>query len=796
MLLGKPYDGRADQFALAVTLYELLSASFPFSAPTLAALAMQQTTKAPVRVDVHAPSVPERLADVIHKALHCDPDKRFADCRTFAKEVLSAVKGRPRRVDVTELAGATKTADTVAVPTKVICPHCGKRLALPATSAGKRIRCPACKESFPVPDSVGPAKDSSTKTLKTAAKRKKESASDPDVAEAMQTAGVKIEPDLKPIRNRPVWTPAVEQDRPSKGRNWALLMPVTLVAVGALSFGSYAVYKFVNPDTEAPAPAGSPLPIAYATPQPNTQVPVRAPMNVSPLTLARADTGRSATPQVKPPAPRATGKASHPSGPGNPPATVPEVPANVRLLQGETGPIYAVAFVRDGTRVLSVSPNELCVWDVAADSPVQRFPLGVRDLAAAVFSADGTRLLGACGQADKPGPGFRAKEIHEWNVDTGAKLRTLTAETGAFQSIALAPDGRQALCGTPNGTELWDLDSGRVVQRFATGPVTPGVAFVPRAKQVLCASPESITRWDAVAGGHLEAYRTHGAHCLAVTADGKRFLAGGASLVARDLAIDHDCSRCPVPERLLALALSPDGRFAASAGNESVRLWTVDLGEESSANRFRIEGGATSLAFSHDGHNLVIGGADGVIRVWPLPNLRTDSPEKPVFPGKTAGKWLALIDTQSDFDEHWRQGKAGRATFDPVAKVVHVLSPHSLGSITYEGPWKELHFRVMFRSLPSRTLTLRIGNASVKLPTLQVLTGPIAIAVRFNTPGPSVSVFVDGKFVAQASTAAPRGTRVSRDTQASSDGLNCRLDSGSARPADVVLTDIKVLVND
>jgi len=42
--MGRPYDGRADQYALAVTIYELLSGRRAFSGPSPAAIIVEQTT--------------------------------------------------------------------------------------------------------------------------------------------------------------------------------------------------------------------------------------------------------------------------------------------------------------------------------------------------------------------------------------------------------------------------------------------------------------------------------------------------------------------------------------------------------------------------------------------------------------------------------------------------------------------------------------------------------------------------------------------------------------------------------
>jgi len=85
-------DGRADQFALGVTLWETLAGERLFSGATAV-----DTFDLIRRCDVPAirerrPDVPEAMAEVIHRALERDRDKRYPDLGAFADALEKAAE--------------------------------------------------------------------------------------------------------------------------------------------------------------------------------------------------------------------------------------------------------------------------------------------------------------------------------------------------------------------------------------------------------------------------------------------------------------------------------------------------------------------------------------------------------------------------------------------------------------------------------------------------------------------------------------------------------------------------------
>src|SRR5690606_41184577 len=67
--------------------------------------------------------------------------------------------------------------------------------------------------------------------------------------------------------------------------------------------------------------------------------------------------------------------------------------------------------------------------------------------------------------------------------------------------------------------------------------------------------------------------------------------------------------------RVAAIAVSPDGHFAASAGwDRTVRIW--DLEERAERHELAAVDNVNSVAFVADGTAVVAGGSDGSVQSW------------------------------------------------------------------------------------------------------------------------------------------------------------------------------------
>ncbi len=92
LIMGEPFDGRADQYALAVTVYEILCGRRPFEDETKTRLLVLHTTKAPPRLTEWRPSLPERVSQSVLKGLSKN-QRALPHLHRVAAAVATAIAG-------------------------------------------------------------------------------------------------------------------------------------------------------------------------------------------------------------------------------------------------------------------------------------------------------------------------------------------------------------------------------------------------------------------------------------------------------------------------------------------------------------------------------------------------------------------------------------------------------------------------------------------------------------------------------------------------------------------------------
>ncbi len=87
---GEPLDGRSDVYSLGVMLFELITGSRPFDSDTPYSIAVMHVTMPPPSPRDVEPSVTNAVEAVILRALHKQPDKRYATAGELAQALRTA----------------------------------------------------------------------------------------------------------------------------------------------------------------------------------------------------------------------------------------------------------------------------------------------------------------------------------------------------------------------------------------------------------------------------------------------------------------------------------------------------------------------------------------------------------------------------------------------------------------------------------------------------------------------------------------------------------------------------------
>jgi serine/threonine protein kinase/WD40 repeat protein len=280
------------------------------------------------------------------------------------------------------------------------------------------------------------------------------------------------------------------------------------------------------------------------------------------------------------------------------------------VLRGHEHMVIGVEFHPSGRLLASCSHDDTTrLWSFAPGGE-----LVLPGEKGTCFSRDGRRLTTSSWRG-----------LTEWELtDPGGCLHYLPygeGPTWRSWGVAFAPDGRLLASASPDGALLWDAAAARLL-----GPLPSGdgraVAFHPREPRLFTTGNGGWMQWPIVPERDGRALRVGpGTILQATTADssslriavatrGQSLLLGagdgGVDLVS--LAEPGRARRLGIHDGLWGVALSPDGRWAASVGepDDTVCVWDVARGTAVWRYPYGHDMwcGAT---FSPDGRWLVIG---------------------------------------------------------------------------------------------------------------------------------------------------------------------------------------------
>ncbi|MBL8798356.1 MAG: serine/threonine protein kinase [Planctomycetia bacterium] len=304
-------------------------------------------------------------------------------------------------------------------------------------------------------------------------------------------------------------------------------------------------------------------------------------------------------------------------------------PAQPRVrttLRGPAAEVLALAFSRDGNRLASGGLDRtIRVWgNINAANPVeQRQFQGHEGEVLALAFVDKDQYLLSAG-ADQT--------TRYWHLPGGREAQRLIAQpTHWINAVAVHAGGnRVATAGQDTTVRLWEpATDGRFIEKFPLiGPpgMAESVAFSATG-QLLAYSHDAhpfIDLWDISRNqfGRIEGDNGWG-YWLAFAPEGMTLASAGCFADNAELWDLEALSRrgpdlLPHPQRVQALAISPDGKWLATGcADRIIRLYSLTGARPKEVRKLiGHRQGVAALAFAPDGQTLASAGEDQTVRFW------------------------------------------------------------------------------------------------------------------------------------------------------------------------------------
>ncbi len=326
-------------------------------------------------------------------------------------------------------------------------------------------------------------------------------------------------------------------------------------------------------------------------------------------------------------------------------------------FKGHTKGLVSVAISPDGTKLATGSFDKTAkLWDIPTGqmlwTTIASTGTGLA-VGGLVFSPDGNTLSGEdddrkimvwnVSTATETTPYLKFGKIgHQFAVSPDGKL--LAAQTGAFsvtvfdiasgrkivtidaigfvKEVVFAPDSKSLLiAGSEKIAKLWSLPSGKEVGTFKD--VTGGLAFSPNGKTIAMCIKDTIKLWDVEKGYDIAILRGHAndVFTVAFSLDGLKLASGGFDNTARIWSVPPAETRGILRGHTKAInniSFSPDSKLLASASEDkTAKIWDVEMEQVR-----RPLGGHTDVvvftAFSPDAGTVATIAKDRMVKIWDI----------------------------------------------------------------------------------------------------------------------------------------------------------------------------------
>ncbi|EPQ54156.1 WD40 repeat-like protein, partial [Gloeophyllum trabeum ATCC 11539] len=283
------------------------------------------------------------------------------------------------------------------------------------------------------------------------------------------------------------------------------------------------------------------------------------------------------------------------------------------VLEGHTGPVRALSFYPDGSRLVSGSEdNDLRLWNLADGQCLMHLCGHSGPVNSVAVSGDGNYI--ASGSDDGT--------IRTWHAVTGQCLTVFKKTRGGVISVTFSSDGRTIVSGHEDGLlRIWDASTCKVRWTLeGHGKSVTSVACSNKDSFVISGSLDQTVRsWDVKTGSLQNSYQGHsaGVLCVASSSDGTCVASGSEdqSIILWSVSDCKEISRLTGHSQAVkSVAFSSAKCLVSGSADGTVRVW--DTGGTCLSVFYGHSGGVDCTQFSPDGAWVASASGDRTVRAW------------------------------------------------------------------------------------------------------------------------------------------------------------------------------------
>lgn len=308
-------------------------------------------------------------------------------------------------------------------------------------------------------------------------------------------------------------------------------------------------------------------------------------------------------------------------------------------LKGHSISIFSLALSRDGRRVASCCRKTVRIWDLERGVELGRSGHKGNGFDITLDEGDGIAFCQS------------GKEILRFDLETGDKLRPVKVRKSRAYFKAITADGQIAVSENMGVAYAWDVNTGEEIGQLRGHQSSiQGLSITPDGRWMASASSDDTVRiWDIPARAEMRKFEhPDQVRCVYISPDGRYVISGSQDHTVRVF----DTQRIDGKERITThsdevsdVAISGDGRLAASTGDDSIHIW--DLKTASLMRTISSPGtNFTKIAFA--GNDRILSGEwgdDPALTAWDVSTGRSITK----LPGHRKGIWALAVSSDGRY---------------------------------------------------------------------------------------------------------------------------------------------------